>query len=64
MRRIEPIEKRGKRYPIGLFHSELVNIVWIDPKTGKKRIFKTKNIELRNSGINQRDKESLFQISL
>jgi hypothetical protein len=61
MRRIEPLEKKEKRYPIGLSHSELVNIIWIDPKTGKKRIFKTNNIDFRNSSISQRDKESFFQ---
>jgi hypothetical protein len=54
MNRIEPLGKGEKRYPIGLSHSELVNIVWIDPKTGKKRIFKTKNIELRKPARNQR----------
>lgn len=54
MNRIELLEKRKKSYPISLSHSELVNIVWIDPKTGKKRIFKTKNIELRNPARNQR----------
>jgi hypothetical protein len=46
MKRNEPLGKREKRYPIGLSHSELVNIVLIDPKTGKKRIFKTTNVEL------------------
>lgn len=55
MNRIELLEKRKKSYPISLSHSELVNIVWIDPKTGKKRIFKTENIELRNPARNQRD---------
>lgn len=54
MERIELLEKRKKSYPIGLSHSELVNIVWIDPKTGKKRIFKTKNIEHRKPARNQR----------
>ena len=53
MNRIESLGKEEKRYPIGLYHSELVNIVWIDPKTGKKRIFKTKNIELRKPARNQ-----------
>ncbi len=57
MNRIELLGKRKKSYPISLSHSELVNIVWIDPKTGKKRIFKTKNIELRNPARNQRDLE-------
>lgn len=63
MERIEPLKKGEKRYPIGLSHSELVNIVWIDPKTGKKRIFKTKNIELRKPARNQRGKESHLQHS-
>ena len=57
MERIELLGKRKKSYPIGLSHSELVNIVLIDPKTGKKRIFKTKKIELRNHAKNQRDLE-------
>ena len=48
------LAKRKKRNPIGLSHSELVNIVLIDPKTGKKRIFKTKNVALRNPARNQR----------
>jgi hypothetical protein len=49
------LEKKKKSKTIGLSHSELVNIVLIDPKTGKKRIFKTKNIDLRKHTKNQRD---------
>jgi hypothetical protein len=64
VKRIELLEKRDKRYPIGLSYSELVNIVWIDPKTGKKRIFKTKKMEPINPASNQREKESLIQPSL
>lgn len=57
MEKIDLLEKRKKSYPIGLSHSELVNIVLIDPKTGRKRIFKIKNVELRKLTKNQRDSE-------
>jgi hypothetical protein len=55
VKKIEPLEKRKKRYPIGLSHSELIGIVWIDPKTEKKRIFRTKSIDLGNPARIQRD---------
>ncbi len=64
MKRIEPLGKGEKRNPIGLSHSELVNIVWIDPKTGKKRIFKTKTMGSENRKEIKENRNSFFNTPL
>jgi len=57
MKRFKLFENKEKADLISLPHSELVHIVWIDPKTGTKRIFRTKKIELGKPKEEQRDWE-------
>lgn len=57
MKRFKLLENKEKADLISLPHSELVHIVLIDPKTGTKRIFRTKKLEIGKPNEEQRDWE-------